>query len=224
MREPTLAARTLPIGDGYRVKRTFRVIGGLRFIRSNNKPYFSITVECHRLGFPNQCWSGGCAHDEIERYYPGRFTDLIALHLSNIDGAPSHAEANGWYNLAAALGGAGERFHAGNSNRHFPSVAPVDKFWRTTEYREPNQGECVQLFADHCRIPLAEAQAFIAEIQTIPVEDGLGAIVTGNVKAMRDAWRAKCESLRPMWKAQAEACIARHNLVVFGDAYAVEAA
>jgi hypothetical protein len=212
-RDPILAAKSIrPVLGGYpNVWLTFKVEGGLHFIKANGKPYFTLTYTSHRKGFPNQCYSGGAGHDEILKHYP-KFADLAALHLSDIDGVPMHAEANGWYSLAGALGGAGQQYHAGNSKRHCPIVPPADKPWQNTEYREPTQAECLQIFADHCRIPIEEAQA---------IRDRVAA--KWNFPDMRSEWRAIMETMRPRWKAEAEACIAKHNLRVFGDEWPVAA-
>lgn len=40
--------------------------------------------------------SGGCIHEVILSAFPG-LKPLVDLHLSGADGAPMHAEANGWY-------------------------------------------------------------------------------------------------------------------------------
>lgn len=153
-RESVLAERTIPSGYNKRVNLTMRVVGGLHYIKSNRKPYFTLTVDIHRKGFPNQCQSGGCDHTTILKYYP-RFADLAALHLSDIDGVPMHGESNGWYDIAGCLpDGAGERYLAVNSPRHFPK--PADKIdpakpWDKTDYRNPTPDECLQIFADHVR-------------------------------------------------------------------------
>lgn len=97
MTDPILAARPLPKGtDGNRVPMWVQVEGGLHRI-GDQAPYFSLTYTMHRRGFRDQCQSGGAGHDTIRRYFGPRFDDLAALHLSSIDGAPMHAEANGWY-------------------------------------------------------------------------------------------------------------------------------
>jgi hypothetical protein len=70
-------------------KIIIRVKGGLHNIKNNKSPYFSITA--------NMKDSGGCLHDEIEKYFPGKYTDLISLHLSDMNGTPRHAVENGYY-------------------------------------------------------------------------------------------------------------------------------
>jgi len=70
-------------------------------------PYFSITAEV---------WEGftmtgfGCMHDEILAAHP-EYADLVALHLSDINGVPMHAIENGWYWLVSSVPGAmGEKW------------------------------------------------------------------------------------------------------------------
>ena len=202
-KSPVLVARGFPVGhEGSKVALIMRVEGGLHYIRGNSKPYFTLTYTQHRKGFPKQYYSGGCNHDYILKYYP-QFADLAALHLSDIDGVLMHAEANGWYNLAGALGGMGERYHVGNSKRNFPCTPPPDKPWQDTEYRTPTQEECLQIFANHCRISIEEAR----ELAEIVVKDS----------EPRLRWQAIMDAMRPRWKAEAEACIKKHGLVVFGD-------
>jgi hypothetical protein len=195
MRDPVLAS-----GSYFdRVPMVYRVHGGLHYVRCNAAPYFTLTVERHRKGFPNQCQSGGCDHEFILKHH-ARFTDLAALHLSYIDGAPLHAVANGWYWLAGALGGLGERYHGGNS-----------KGQHGGEYREPTPTECLQVFAQHCRIDITEAERIRDHAAH------LAALRDTAKQHPRAYWQECCDAMRPRWKAEADACIAKHGLVVFGD-------
>jgi hypothetical protein len=194
------------VSDGYRTRRTFRVEGGLHMIRGNHAPYFSLTYWAHRKGHPNQSWSGGAGHDVILSLWPD-LADLAALHLSDIDGVPMHAEANGWYQLAGAMGGMGQRYHAGNSE-------PI----RT-------ETECLQAFARHCRIDMNEAYAIRSAVQRAyaaalnPDGDLLTTVEARAVAptAARAEWGRIMEAMRPRWKREAEECIARHGLIVYGD-------
>lgn len=68
----------------------------------NQTPYFSITGSAYEKGFRQP--TTGCVHDEIEAFYPGVYTDLIAMHLSNIDGVPMHAVENGYYFIQCVRG------------------------------------------------------------------------------------------------------------------------
>jgi hypothetical protein len=225
MRDPTLAYKILPAGNGYKVSRVFRVEGGLHYIKGNSGPYFSLTYTAHRRGFPNQCESGGAGHDEILRHFP-RFADLAALHLCSIDGAPMHAVENGLYNLAGAMENhLGQRYHAGNSKRHFPADPPSSKPWQNTEYREPTRAECLQSFADYWRIPLSEAQEIARQISASPAGDAefCSYVGTSQKAELLRLLTPMVDALRPRWKAEAEACIAKHKLVVYGDAWPVAA-
>lgn len=171
-KEPILASREYRD----RVPMIQFVYGGLEYIKGNNKPYFTLTCWNHRKGFPNQCQSGGCDHESILKHWP-RFADLAALHLSDIDGVPMHAEANGWYDLAGFLGG--------------------------TEYRRPTREECLAIFAKHCRVDIEQARHIAAVVAAAPDP--------------RKRWAEYVEEMKPRWKAEAEACIKRHNLRIFGD-------
>ena len=197
--DPVLAARSLPAGtDGYRVPLTFRVEGGLNYLRGNTAPYFSLTYTQHRKGFPNQCCAGGAGHDRILELFP-QYADLATLHLSSIDGVPMHAEANGWYWLTGAMGNPfGERYHGGNSEGHYGG-----------SYRKPTEAECLDVFARHCRITTDEA-ATIRERVRWAAEP-------------RATWGRIVDEMRPRWAAEAAATIERHHLRVYGDPWPVPA-
>lgn len=164
----------------------FKVKGGLNYIRGNSSPHFSLTAS----GYDGESEFGGCCHDVILEHFP-QFADLTALHLSDIWGVPMHAEANGWYWLAGAMGGAGEKFHGGS---------------------DKTPAECLQIFADHCRVNLTEAANIRDEIAK-----------RWNWPDMRTCWRQVCEDMRPRWRGEAKACITKHNLVVYGDPWNVAA-
>lgn len=64
-------------------------------------PYFSVTADiwnslAHARRWPDNPSSGGAAHDDVLRAFPD-MADIVALHLSDIDGVPMHAVANGRY-------------------------------------------------------------------------------------------------------------------------------
>lgn len=107
----------------------------------NQSPYFSATAEERnpRTGRIEAC---GAMHDAILAAAP-ELADFVALHLSDVDGLPLHAKANGYYWLAGALGGLGERYHGGNSS---PERSPE---------------ECLKVFADYMRITPEQADALI---------------------------------------------------------------
>ena len=76
------------------------VYGGLDYIQGNKKPYFSITAEIKK-GINLRAF--GCLHEEILKIYP-ELSDIVALHLSDIDGIPLHAVENGYFWLMAVQG------------------------------------------------------------------------------------------------------------------------
>ena len=73
-------------------------------LAGNARPYFSVTGtlwQCKRdadAGNERGWISGGCLHDEILSTWPA-LAPLVALHLSDDDGVPMHAEANGRYHV-----------------------------------------------------------------------------------------------------------------------------
>ncbi len=195
--EPLLASRNIP-GDDYgrKVRGILKVYGGLHMMSGNHAPYFTITTDVHQSGYPHRSWSGGADHETILHYWP-KFADLVALHLSDIDGVPMHVAANGWYDLAGALGGAGEQYHRGNSE--------------TYGRLDVSRAGCLELFAKHFRITIEAASAIHDEFEINRLE--------GDVAKVRVAEIA--DGLRPMWKQQAADCITRHNLRMFGDPWPV---
>lgn len=67
----------------------------------NGHQDFSITGDIYEAGKPKTdryFISGGCIHDEIEKYFP-EFIPFIKLHLCDYKGIPMHASANGFYHL-----------------------------------------------------------------------------------------------------------------------------
>jgi hypothetical protein len=220
--DPLLRGPKVYTEDG----QTYRIVvnGGLHYIRGNSAPYFSLTYSQDRQ--ERGAWrddSGGAGHDIILKFYP-ELADLAALHLSDINGAPVHDAGNGWYWLAGALDGAGERFHGGNSEQHFP--LPEDKRdpakpWITTEYRHPAPSECLDIFARYVRITRAEAERILEDVRTTlgPEQDSQlkPPHTATDYKRARAALSAHIEAMRPRWKREAQACIAKHNLHIYGD-------
>jgi hypothetical protein len=130
---------------GYGKQAIITVEAGLHKLQGNDRPYFSVTAQIASsrrwIASPRAC---GCLHDEIAKYYP-KLAPIIALHLCDDTGTPMHAEANAWYWLAGYYGGAGERYHGGG-----------------TSYDQRTPEQCLQVFADHVRLPIEEART-IAE-------------------------------------------------------------
>lgn len=178
-----------------------KVTAGLSHLQGNARPHFSVTAEIFRPG-ARDIEAGGCLHDEVIKYWP-ELAPIVALHLGDDTGAPMHAEANGWYWLAGALGGAGERYHGGNGSQADTSPAG-----------------CLQVFADHVRVPLAEAER-IAEAVRAAMDIPLGGVAperwdeysadTHAVWCNREGhatWRRLCAPMLERWHEQAAAGVA----------------
>ncbi len=206
MTEPVLAKTEWTKGkDRYRMT----VWGGLHYIRGNAAPHFSLTQSTWRNS-REECF--GASHEAILARFP-QFADLAALHLSDIDGQPTHAIANGWYNLAGCYPDAfGECYHRGNSELNMPATAPPDKPWQNYEHRKPTGDECLAFFADHCRISLAEAATIRDQVhdKAMASRDNRNAVA-------RAALAEIMATMLPRWKAEADACITAHKLTVYGD-------
>ena len=85
--------RTTVAGQSY---RRIEVHYGLRALE-HHAPYFTAVANVwdtrYRAGDPDSC---GQNHEIISAAFP-HLRDIIALHMSNIDGVPMHAIENGWY-------------------------------------------------------------------------------------------------------------------------------
>lgn len=159
---------------------------GLRYIKGNPLPYFTVTAtgrENGRRGAGSDF--GGCCHELILEAAPD-LKPLIDLHGSYVDGTPTHAEANGWYWLAGACGGLGEKYHGGSGD-----------FGKST-------GECEQVLADHLRITANEARGLVVAALTLAETSG--------VKAAREMFSKNVAGMADRWKAEADKAIEQFNL------------
>ena len=228
---PAIRTTVIPRRNGDRFHHKLVVRAGLHLFRGNERPYFSLTCwesACHNENL--EC-SGGASHGKILARWP-ELADISALHLADDDGVPMYAEDNGWYWLVGYYGGLNEQYHAGNSTKQHwknadgtratDSTAPGVEF---DGYREPTPDECLAVFADHVRLSFDDAKALaerIAKDFTIGELRNLSRSKDPNaVNLRRDIndtlgmlWKAECDAMRPRWKAEAEACIAKHGLVV----------
>ena len=123
--------KQVPLGSGI-----LTIYAGLRYIRGNSAPYFSLTAESKEYGY-------GMLHDLILEHCP-ELAPLADMHLSDINGVPMHSVENGWYWLKGAAGDQGSFFSE--------SINPEE---------EPEK--CMQMLAKHLRISNAEAQRLIQE-------------------------------------------------------------
>jgi hypothetical protein len=164
---------------------TISVTAGLHFIPGNRTPYFSVTGEIRRGG-ASDIDRGGCIYEDILHYWP-ELAPVVALHSSDENGVPMHAEENGWYWLAGAFGGLGERYHGGNG----------------TPARTPE--ECYAILAKHMRVPLDDMKIIADRVINFP----------GGSARMR--WRLVIDAARPRWAreaAEAKALLAELGAIV----------
>lgn len=168
----------------------FEVTAGLLHLQGNARPYFSVTGW---IGRPEDfCHTCGCLHSDILRTWP-HLAPIVALHLSDDTGEPMHGLANGWYYLAGYYpNGADERDHIGNSPRqHWNADGTFDG------YRLSTPEECLQVFADHVRIPFADALTLAKQWEC--ADDWTAS------KRWFSVWY---ESQRPRFQSEADAAIA----------------
>jgi hypothetical protein len=213
-----------------------RVVGGelrkatamLHHLEGNARPYFSVTGEVYEKSKwgdhygrePVMC---GCCHEMIAETWP-ELAPLIALHLSDDNGQPTHGAANGWYWLAGALGGMGERYHGG-SGESYSAKSPIDCLMIFANYVRISAADAVRLansLARKYRISAADLRADrLAKLraeygQHINVEDFREYTDVGKwlraptapdrlAKAELAAW---CEAQRDRWAAEAAAGLA----------------
>ena len=123
--------KQVPIGSGI-----LTIYVGLRYIKGNLTPYFSLTAKSKEYGY-------GMQHDLILEHCP-ELAPLADMHLSDINGVPMCAVENGWYWLKGAAGDQGSFF---------------------SEFINPEEEpeKCMQMLAKHLRISNAEAQKLIQE-------------------------------------------------------------
>lgn len=165
----------------YGPRHTIKVEAGLHYLTGNQLPYFVVGAE---IGRPDarDCDACGCLHEDVLKLWP-ELAPIVALHLSDSDGKPMHAEANSWYELAGHYGGADEKYHAGNSKRRYGG-----------QYREPTPEECLVNFARYVRIPLEQARE-LAQQWARP----------DDWASSRQWFKQWIEAQLPRWAAEAEA-------------------
>ena len=161
---------------------------GLHYIKGNKAPYFSVT-SCN-----------GADHDAILRNYPELF-DVVALHLSYIDGTPIYAVENGEHFIKSGeLATIADHFRI--------SMSAAECLRRVCYSTESNQTRTDTLITMAESAGLVGYQAmFAAEKASRKTRDQI----------IHDVITDFVERRKPIWKAEADACIKRHNLKVYGD-------
>ncbi len=150
---------------------------------SATQRYFAITADMfsYRAKNAHAC---GCLHDEILSVRPD-LQDLVDLHLVEADGVPMHAEDLGWYWL---LGACNVREEYGPLTSNFNAKTPE---------------ACHTFLAKHLSI----SDECTAEI----VRTTTAILRTDGKDAARANFSCFVDELRPEWKAQADAVIAKYS-------------
>lgn len=193
--DPILAGPVEYTEDG----ETYKIVveGGLHYIRGNKAPYFSLTASGY-LRYRG-AWRedfGGCCHDIILKRFP-KFADLAALHLSYINGAPSGDGGNAYY---WAVGG---QFLGASM-----WLNAVDRKYLRDDRSDDEI--LIERIANDLRVSVEDAAAIRAEYRVYGISPE-------QIKAGKPRFMAMVDTMRPRWKAEADACIAKHGLVVYGD-------
>lgn len=185
-------------------KRKLTVTAKLHYIKGNRAPYFSITGQIDRVlrqrveGRIYEALreeAGGCLHEEIAEHFP-ELKPLIRLHLSDMDGTPIHALENGYFWLAGANGGWGERYHGSNG------------------YTPQTPAACKRIAIDHLRISEHEYEFLVDHLRTAPTR----AARIDHLKSVIDL------VLKERWAKEAADAINTFGLRVEGDAWAAAVA
>ena len=205
--------------DAYGPGAALTVICQVSHLRGGAQaPHFSVTGEIATTESRRRrdIQAGGCLHDEAVRFWP-ECAPLVAMHSADaLSGEPMHAEANGFYWLAGALGGLGERYHGGNADSRYSAPKSPD--------------DCLRVFAKHVRLTLDEARSVAERLDQDTQStmrrgcpecvggglDSRGALCrdcagTGRENVARFArrrWQEECASMAPRWKRERDAAIA----------------
>lgn len=150
--------------------------GQLRATVTTERNHFSVTGEIGSKSDPHTC---GCIHEEILTAFP-HLRPVVDLHLSDLDGVPMYAEANGWYWLAKALG-IPEKYEPENSPEH-----------------------CKRIFSNHIR---ADAGPVMERVKAAYKSDTRLDEKSRNAMA-RHEWGRAMDEMKPRWKEEAEAGLA----------------
>lgn len=189
--------------------RKVQAIGGLHQLPGNKSPYFSLTMNSWRVGRNGRLVEDtfGAAHGELLKLWP-ELAPLAALHLSDMNGEPMHAEENGWYFLVGAMPMVANhvQYHGSNSRGHYGG-----------EYREPTPEESLEVFARLWRLPIDEAREvrdtvlmrYLNTSKYKRIWEG------GGIAEAKERLHQWAEHLRPRWKAQADDAIKTLGLVVY---------
>ena len=174
---------------------------GLQWLHGNAKPYFSVTVDGRDKH--NRESFGGCCHDIVLKVRPD-MADLVALHLSDIDGQPMHALENGFFHLT---GGRPMEpiVYSASENWNPGCILPRMTWIHDKRDVRPDYAK------SHWRITDDELQLVTQMLGIFysPTAGFLSKHNAAEAKARVGVW---VEAQRARWKAEADAAIAKHNI------------
>lgn len=204
--EATLTRRGLPAtarkyGEN---SITLQAVAKLEQLGGNAQPHFSVTGTIWKGTGPYsdaKDIAGGCIHEDILAVWP-KLAPLVALHLSDADGQPMHAAANGLYWLAGFVPLEQEYHGASGSSAKSPA-------------------DCLRIAAKHLRISEDDAEALAAQLSTVCGKAKAGVAMSAEVSpaaqkeqrkqariAVAAAMAAYCETQRERWQQEANAGLA----------------
>lgn len=164
---------------------------GLRYHTGDKLPYFTIANE----GYTNyELAPRVCRYREYVIQDWPELQQIVDLHLSDIYGEPMYAYENGLYWLAGAAGPKaqylGQSFHGscGTSSQTPP--------------------KCAEILTWHWRMPLPKVELFVSTASAVYSDLG--------PKALESFLRSFVDEQKPRWLAEANDCIDKFNLQVFG--------
>jgi hypothetical protein len=153
--------------------------------RAPLSPGFAVTVDGRDFG--------GCCHDLVVAAHP-ELAPLVALHLSDLDGAPLHAAENAEHWLSGLLPELAAAYPYG-------PTAPLKYCGRSTPE------DCARILADHLRISSVEVAGLVERARLaaapalalharrlVPLDaarEAVTAVVVAFCDAQRDRWRAE---------------------------------
>lgn len=191
MKETILRKIVVRDPDGVPGEITF----GLDYCQGNAQSHWAVTAWfCGQDRNGHQVEHGGCCHDVILKIRP-ELAPFVALHLSDADGAPMHAVANGWYAMAGAMNGAGETYHAGNGKvQHWKPDGSFDG------YRESTPEECLIQCANHLRITRQQAANLRDECLALVTHNDPESFGYKNgCRKAKEYFAERVNAMRPRW-------------------------
>lgn len=154
----------------------------------SQKPYFSVTGDIQRLsGARWRDEACGAIHEDILREFP-ELSDVVAMHLSDEDGVPMHAVANSFYWLVGGCFTGTRWLHV---NHPYGQQA--------------SREDRIRIASGILRVDVGEGARLFEEFSIYGISPGMYA-------KGKEAMVNIVEEMKPRWKREADAVIAKYNL------------